>query len=57
MPVTIGLGGNGNIITNDRTITSNTTMVNGTNHLAVGPITINNGVTVTVNSGSFFVII
>lgn len=49
MAVTIGQGGGGNIISNDTTISSNTTLSAGTNWVSAGPITINSGVTVTVN--------
>ena len=52
MAQTIGVGGNGVFMTSDTTVTSNTTLTSGTNYLSIGPITINSGITVTVNSGS-----
>jgi len=57
MAVTIGQGGGGNITSNENTVTSSITMTNGTNYSSIGPMTINNGVTVTVNSGSVWKIL
>jgi hypothetical protein len=42
---------------NDQTITTNYTITNGKNAMTTGPVTINAGVTVTVPSGSSWVII
>jgi hypothetical protein len=49
MAVTIGQGGSANMLSNDPAITSNTTVPSSQNWASVGPITINSGVTVTVN--------
>lgn len=57
MAVTIGVGGGANIMQNDTAITSSTTLTAGSNYAAIGPITINNGVTLTVNSGVTFRVI
>jgi hypothetical protein len=57
MAVTIGVGGGANIIQNDQQVTSNTTLSSGSNYAAIGPLTINNGVTLTVNSGVTFRVI
>ena len=57
MAVVIGQGGGANIISNNTQITSSITMSSGTNYGSFGPITINNGVTVTVNSGSSFTVL
>lgn len=57
MPFTIGQGGNGVIMSNDQTVTSNTTLTSGTNWASLGPITINSGVTLTVNSGAIWTLL
>ena len=57
MAVVIGQGGGANIISNNREITSSITMSSGNNYGSFGPITINSGVTVTVNSGSSFTVL
>lgn len=57
MAVTIGQGGGGNITSNQNTITGSYTMSNGYNYSCTGPITINSGVTVTVNSGAVWKIL
>ena len=57
MAVTIGVGGGANIMQNDTAITSSTTLTSGSNYAAIGPITINNGVTLTVNSEVTFRVI
>jgi hypothetical protein len=57
MAVTIGVGGGANIMQNDTAITSSTTLTAGSNYASIGPITINNGVTLTVNSGVTFRVI
>lgn len=57
MSQTIGAGGGGSIMQNSNTVTSNTTISSGSNSLSIGPITINSGVTVTVSSGGYWVII
>ncbi len=57
MAVVIGVGGGGVISGNDRQITSNTVLDTTKNWNSMGPITINNGNTVTVNSGAFWKII
>jgi hypothetical protein len=57
MPFTIGQGGNGVIMSNDQSVTSNTTLTSGTNWASLGPITINSGVTLTVNSGAIWTLL
>jgi hypothetical protein len=57
MAQTIGQGGNGVIMSSDTSITSNTTLTTSQNWASIGPITINSGVTVTVNSGAYWTII
>ncbi len=48
---------NGAIYENSQTITSNYTITSGKNAMSAGPITINSGVTVTVPSGSNWVVL
>ena len=57
MAITIGQGGNGVIMSSDTSITSNTTLTTSQNWASIGPISINSGVTVTVNSGAYWTII
>jgi len=57
MSQTIGAKGGGVIMESSQQITSNTNLFNGTNHMSIGPITINSGITVTVNSGAVWVVI
>ena len=57
MTVTIGAGGGGVFIESEQQVTANTTLVNGTNYMSVGPITINSGITVTVNSGAVWTVV
>ena len=42
---------------NDQTVTSNYTITNGKNAMSAGPITINNGVTVTVGAGETWTVV
>lgn len=56
MAVTIGQGGGGVIMSNNRNVTSNTTLDTSQNWASIGPITINSGVTVTVNNGAYWTI-
>ena len=57
MTVTIGSGGGGVFIESEQQVTANTTLVNGTNYMSIGPITINSGITVTVNSGAVWTVV
>jgi hypothetical protein len=57
MTITIGAGGGGVFIESEQQVQSNTTLVNGTNYMSIGPITINSGITVTVNSGSVWTVV
>lgn len=57
MAQTIGAGGNGVFMSSDQTVSSNTTLSNGTNYMSIGTITVNNGVVVTVNSGAVWSIV
>lgn len=42
---------------NANTIAVNTTLGNTHNHMSIGPLTINNGVTVTVSAGTEWVVV
>ena len=42
---------------NDQTVTTNYTITNGKNAMSAGPVTVNSGVTVTIPSGSNWVIV
>jgi hypothetical protein len=57
MTITIGAGGGGVFIESEQQVQSNTTLVNGTNYMSIGPITINSGITVTVNSGATWTLV
>ena len=57
MAQTIGGGGGGVFVESTQQITANTTLSNGTNYMSIGPITINSGITVTVNSGATWVVV
>lgn len=57
MAVTIGAGGGGVFMSNNRNVTGNTTLDTSQNWASIGPITINSGVTVTVNSGAYWSIL
>ena len=50
-------GGQGAIVVNSTTVTTNCTIGSGTNGFSVGPITVNSGVAVTVSSGQRWVVI
>jgi hypothetical protein len=56
MAVTIGANG-GNFLGNESTISANQTLTTAYNWLTVGPMTINNGITVTINSGATWVVV
>jgi hypothetical protein len=57
MSQTIGGGSGGVFFESSQQVTGNTTLSNGTNYMSVGPITINSGVTVTVNSGANWTVV
>ena len=57
MSQTIGDQGGGVFMSSSQQVTANTTLSNGTNYMSVGPITINSGITVTINSGSNWTVI
>ena len=57
MTITIGAGGGGVFIESEQQVQANTTLVNGTNYMSIGPITINSGITVTVDSGSVWTVV
>ena len=57
MSQTIGNGGGGVIMSNTSAVTSNTTLDTSQNWASIGPVTINSGVTVTVNSGAYWTLI
>lgn len=52
-----GGGGDEVFVENGQTVTSNYTLTTGKNALSVGPITVNSGVTVTVPSGSRWLVL
>ena len=56
MAQTIGAEG-GVFMASTQQVTSNTILLNGTNYMSIGPITINSGVTVTVASGAVWVVL
>ena len=57
MAQVIGSGGGGVIMESDKAVTANTTLSDGENYMSIGHLTINNNITVTVNSGARWVII
>jgi len=57
MTITIGSGGGGVFFESEQQVQSNTTLSNGTNYMSIGPITINSGVTVTINSGAIWTVV
>lgn len=57
MSQVLGAGSGGVIMQSSQAVTGNTTLSSGTNHMSIGPITINSGVTVTVNSGARWVVV
>lgn len=52
-----GIRGSNGILTNSATVTANATIATGDNAMSTGPITVNSGVTVTVSSGSRYIVI
>ena len=52
-----GAGGDAVFVENDQTVTTDYTITSGKNASSAGPITINTGVTVTVPTGSFWVVV
>jgi hypothetical protein len=50
-------GGSGAILINNQTVSADYTIASGTSGVSAGPITIANGVTVTVAAGSKWVIV
>lgn len=50
-------GTNPPIFVNSNTIAANVTIVSGTSGMSAGPITINDGVTITVQDGSKWVVL
>jgi hypothetical protein len=53
----VALYGGGAIYQNDQNVSVDTTIASGNNGFAAGPLTIDSGITVTVSSGSSFIII
>ena len=53
----IGVGGGGNIMRQDQNITSNTTLSANQNYMSIGAVQINSGVTVTVPTGTTWVVV
>jgi len=59
-PVGGGATGGGSdavFVENDQVVTANYTIPSGKNAMSTGPVTINSGVTVTISSGSRYVVI
>ncbi len=52
-----GGGSDAVFVENDQTVTTNYTIPSGKNAMSTGPVTINSGVTVTVSTGSRYVVI
>lgn len=52
-----GGGGDAVFVENDQVVTTNYTIPSGKNAMSTGPVTINSGVTVTVSTGSRYVVI
>ena len=52
-----GGGGDQVFVENDQTVTTNYTIPSGKNAMSTGPVTVDTGVTVTVSSGSRYVVI
>ena len=50
-------GGSQGIVLNNTTISANYTIATGVNGFSVGPITVNSGIAVTVNSGQRWIVI
>ena len=57
MAITIGQGTGGNIMSSDTAITGATTLTTAQNWMSIGPITINSGTTVTVNSNAYWTVV
>jgi hypothetical protein len=57
LPASGGLYGNGMFFQNGKTVTQNYTVPQDTNAMSAGPVTIDTGVTVTVSSGSRWVVV
>ena len=53
----IGVGGGGNIMRQDQNVTANTTLLANQNYMSIGPVQIDSGVTVTVPSGTTWVVV
>ena len=52
-----GASGNSVFIENDQTVTGNYTLTTGKNAMTAGPVTINDGVTVTIPNGAVWTIV
>jgi hypothetical protein len=52
-----GGGGNQVFYENDQNVTANYTITSGKNAMSTGPITVDSGVTVTISSGSRWVVL
>jgi hypothetical protein len=57
MAVTIGAGGGGIFHSNDVAVTANTTLDTSQAWMTIGPITINSGITVTVNTNAYWTVV
>jgi hypothetical protein len=55
--ITGGGGGIGALVVNSDTVIQNYTVAAGTNASSVGPVTVNSGITVTVDSGQRWVVV
>jgi len=53
----VGGGPDAVFVENDQTVTTNYTITTNKNAMSTGPITINSGITVTVPSGSNWVVL
>ena len=57
MSAVLGFGGSGNFMGSTPTVTANTTLDTTNNWMTIGPTTINTGITVTVNTGAYWIIL
>jgi hypothetical protein len=57
MAVEIGSGGGAVFNRGTTTVSANTTLTNGNNYVSFGPVTVNAGITVTINTGATWSIV
>jgi hypothetical protein len=57
MAITIGQGTGGVLMSSDTAVTGNCTLDTSQNWMSIGPITINSGITVTVNTNAYWTVV